>query len=89
MTKNFFQSSCLRGEQALQQLFEKQNRIEHLNDIGAKRQKTFEIECSNCGGHGHNWLTCKEHCQHCGVAPYSTHLVAVNNKRILFCQKEN
>ena len=40
MTKNFFRSSCLRGEQALQQLVEKQNRIEHLNDIGAKRQKT-------------------------------------------------
>ena len=30
MTKNFFRSSCLRGEQALQQLVEKQNRIEHF-----------------------------------------------------------
>ena len=47
----------------------KKNRIKHLNDIGAKRPITFEIECSNCGGHGHNQLTCREHCSHCGVVP--------------------
>ena len=41
ITKDFFRSSCLRGELALQQLVGKQNRIEHLNDMGAKRQKTF------------------------------------------------
>lgn len=35
-TKNFFRSSCLRVE-ALKQLIEKQNRIEHFNDTGKKR----------------------------------------------------
>ena len=53
-------------------------------DTETKRQKSFEIECSNCSSHGHNWLTCKDRCQHCGMACYSSH-----NKRIPSCQKEN
>ena len=57
VTKNFFRSSCHRDE-ALKQLIEKQNRIEHLNDAGKKRAKLYEVECSNCSKHGHNRLTC-------------------------------
>ena len=42
-TKNFFRSSCHRGEDAIRQLIVKQNRLEHLEDLGAKRQKVFEF----------------------------------------------
>lgn len=65
VTKNFFRLSCHRDE-ALKQLIEKQNWIEHLNDAGKKRAKLFEVECSNCSKHGHNRLTCSEPCKHCG-----------------------
>ena len=65
VTKNFFRLSCHRDE-ALKQLIEKQNWIEHLNDAGKKRAKLFEVECSNCSKHGHNQLTCSEPCKHCG-----------------------
>ena len=50
--KNIFSIFVPLWQASLQQLIEKQNRIEHLYNIGAKRQKTFEIKCSNCGGHG-------------------------------------
>ena len=49
---NIFSIFMPLWQASLQQLIEKQNRIEHLYNIGAKRQKTFEIKCSNCGGHG-------------------------------------
>lgn len=58
LTKNYFRSSCLQGETALRQLVEKQNRLEYLSDLGAKRQKRFEITCSKCKQKGHNRLTC-------------------------------
>ena len=74
MTKNFFWSTCHRGEAALQQLIEKQNRLEHLSDLGAKRQKRFKVTCSNCNQTGHNKLTCSEACQACGSKPYNKHL---------------
>lgn len=48
---------------SLQQLIEKQNRIEHLYNIAAKRQRTFEIECSNCCGLVLS-ADIQEHCQH-------------------------
>ncbi len=58
MVITFLQCSCLRGETALRQLVEKQNRLEYLGDLGAKRQKVFEITCSKCKQKGHNRLTC-------------------------------
>lgn len=87
MTKNFFRSSCHR-EEALKQLIEKQNRIEHLNDGGSKRVKKFEVECSNCSKQGHNRLTCTAPCQHCGQ-PYCCHLVDVDSRKVPVCQQEN
>ncbi len=48
VTKTYFRSSCHHGEAALQQLIEKQNRLEHLSNLGAKRKKSFEMTCSNC-----------------------------------------
>ena len=87
VTKNFFRSSCHRDE-ALKQLIEKQNRIEHLNDAGKKRAKLFEVECSNCSKHGHNRLTCSEPCKHCGQC-YCNHLVSLGGQRVPQCQQEN
>ena len=49
-TKNFFRSSCHRGEDAIRQLIKKQNQLEHLEDLGAKRQ-VFKVTCSNCNKH--------------------------------------
>ena len=84
VTKNFFRSSCHRDE-ALKQLIEKQNRIEHLNDAGKKRTKLFEVECSNCSKHGHNHLTCSEPCGQY----YCNHLVSLGGQRVPQCQQEN
>ena len=84
VTKNFFHSSCHRDE-ALKQLIEKQNRIEHLNDAGKKRAKLFEVECSNCPKHGNNRLTCSEPCGQC----YCNHLVSLGGQRVPQCQQEN
>ena len=49
LTKSYFRSSSHQGEAALRQILEKQNRIEHLESIGVKRIKVFDISCSNCG----------------------------------------
>ena len=37
ITKTFFQSSNHQGDIALRQIVEKQNRVEHLETIGAKK----------------------------------------------------
>ena len=87
ITKNFFRSSCHR-EEALKQLIEKQNRIEHLTDGGSKRAKKFEVECSNCSKQGHNRLTCTAPCQNCGQS-YCSHLVDINGRKLPLCQQEN
>ena len=87
VTKNFFRSSCQRDE-ALKQLIEKQNRIEHLNDTGKKRAKLFEVECSNCTKHGHNRLTCSEPRKHCGQR-YCNHLVNIGGQRVPECLQKN
>ena len=90
VTKNYFRSSSHRGEAAIQQLIEKQNRLEHLSDLGAKRKKTFDITCSNCGNCGHNRLTCSEPCSSCGHESYHQHLIQLPSKvKVPTCQKEN
>jgi len=46
-TKDYFRSTHHRGEQALLQIMQKQNRIEHLRDnSSAKRPKRHEVTCS-------------------------------------------
>ena len=87
ITKNFFRSSC-HHEEALKQLIDKQNRIEHLTDEGSKRAKKFEVECSNCSKRGHNRLTCTAPCQHCGQS-YCYHLVDITGRKVPLCQQED
>lgn len=85
MTKDYFRSSSHRGLECLTQILQKQNRLEHLEDIGAKRQKRFKVTCSNCKQAGHNILTCSNACMQCGHSPYSTHLVTINGQNIPQC----
>ena len=53
LIKSHFWSSSHQGEAALWQILEKQNRIEHLESIGMKEVKVFDIHCSNCNNKGH------------------------------------
>ena len=86
MTKDFFRSSSHRGMQCFIQILQKQNQLEHLESIGAKRTKLYQVKCSNCKEHGHNRLTCKAPCSQCNTAPFCGHLVNSNGKKIPKCQ---
>ena len=59
-TKDFFRSTNHKGESALRQIMEKQNRLEYLRCIGTTPKKAFNIKCSICHTLGHNKLTCQE-----------------------------
>ena len=43
MTKDYFRSTSHRNERCLMQILQKQNRLEHLDSLGAKWQKRHEI----------------------------------------------
>lgn len=89
MTKDYFRSTSHHGEQSLVQILQKQNRLEHLQSLGAKRTKSHEITCCNCQKHGHNKLTCEAPCAICGKAPFSSHLVTVASTKVPRCSQEN
>lgn len=89
MTKDYFRSTSHRGEQCLVQILQKQNRIEHLESIGAKRRKRHEITCSNCQQRGHNKWTCRAPCTVCGKTPFCSHLVMVGASKVASCSREN
>lgn len=59
MTKDYFRSSSHRGVECLKQILQKQNRMEHLKHVGAKRTQPSKC-CSQCGGKGHNIKTCPQ-----------------------------
>ena len=86
MTKDFFRSTSHRGMQCFIQILQKQNRLEHLESIGAKRSKLYKVQCSNCKEHGHNKLTCKAPCSRCKTLPFCGHLIDSNGKRTPKCQ---
>ena len=86
MTKDYFRSSSHCGIQCFIQILQKQNRIEHLESIGSKRPKKHQVTCSNCKKDGHNRLTCKAPCLHCGSTPFCGHLTIGNGKKIPQCQ---
>ena len=86
MTKDYFRSSCHRGEQCLTQILQKRNRIEHLESLGAKRKKKHDVKCTNCQQKGHNKLTCASPCSLCQAVPFCSHLVLVDRHYIPACQ---
>ena len=59
-TKMYFRSTNHKGTQALQQIMQKQNRLEYLRDIGTTTVKCFDITCSVCHQVGHNARTCPD-----------------------------
>ena len=84
MTKDYFRSTSHRNEQCLVQILQKQNRLEHLEKLGAKRQKRHVVTCSNCKATGHNKLTCKAPCSNCGVS-FKNHLVWNGTSKVPQC----
>ena len=89
MTKEYFRSTSHHGEAALRQIMEKQNRLEHLSDLGSQTKKCFSIVCSNCGGSAHNKLTCVQNCKKCSYSPSRAHLIDFDEIKIPACEKEN
>ena len=57
MTRFYFGSSNHRGTDALTQVLQKKNRLEHLHDEGYERKRCRYL-CSLCGQPGHNRKTC-------------------------------
>ena len=64
ITKTFRSSN--QGDAALCQIIKKQNRVEHLETMGVKKVRVFDIHCSNCKCTSHNRLTCTQPCKRCG-----------------------
>ena len=88
-TKYYFRSTHHKGEQALRQLMEKQNRIDHLRDSQAKQPKHHDIRCGNCTQEGHNKLTCSQPCKVCGAEEFKKHLVLQHGRHVPICEQEN
>ena len=59
-TKDFFRSTNHKGQTALRQIMEKQNRLEYLKILECQPKKKFGVKCSICGMPGHNKLTCSQ-----------------------------
>lgn len=85
MTKEFFRATCHRNEDALIQIIQKQNRLEHLRDSGTSTKKCFKIRCSNCNEAGHNISTCSNPCSKCNFAPCKAHLIVVDGHKVQNC----
>ena len=62
----------MKSMEALIQVMERSNRLEHFADRGLKTAPR-DVRCGNCGG-GHYHLTCSEECKKCRAKPYCGHL---------------
>ena len=58
VTRDYFRSSSHKGQECLTQILQKQNHMEYLEHIGARRKKKHEVTCSKCGHKGHNKTSC-------------------------------
>ena len=85
MTKDYFCSTTHQGEQALVQIMQKQNRMEHFRDSDAKRSKHNEVKCTNCGTTGHNKLSCISECKYCKFLPFKDHLITIDGRKYPRC----
>ena len=63
-TKNYFEATNHRNTEALQQILQKNNRMEHYVDSGYVREKR-NFSCNNCNLSGHNIKTCTQPCVPC------------------------
>ena len=63
-TKVYFRATNHKGEAALKQIMEKQNRLEHLRDLSTQPPKHHQVTSLNCGTEGHNRLTCLHSLHH-------------------------
>lgn len=88
MTKQFFRATCHRGEDALIQILEKENRMEYLRDAEALMPKHHEVSCSNCKAKGHNMFTCVKPCTHCGSTPFRAHLIELGRRKVPSCTQD-
>ena len=88
-TKDFFRSTNQRGIDALFQLVQKRNRMEHLEDMGFRRQ-AYSQSCSNCLQKNHNIKTCIVECDTCQHKPCCSpdHLKKVGGKWIKVCRND-
>ena len=59
-TKEFQRASNHHDIEALKQMLEKRNRLEHLEDNGHAPVKSTQ-KCSRCKKSGHNKRSCKEY----------------------------
>ena len=87
MTKEYFCATCHRNDEALIQIIQKQNRLEH-RDSGPMAPKCFEIRCSNCSQTGHNKLTCSLPCRQCNTTPFKDHLTLIDGHTVPACTLE-
>lgn len=84
MTKDYFRLTSHCNEQCLVQIIQKQNHIDHLENLGAKHQKRHVVICSNCKATWHNKLTCKAPCSNCGIL-FKNHLVWNGTSNVSQC----
>lgn len=48
MTKQYFRCTSHKGIQALNEIVQKQNRLEHFQDTGLQTTKCFTVSYGNC-----------------------------------------
>ena len=83
-SKDYFRSTNHHGASALEQLFLKQNRVQHLSRIGCERvEKGYN--CSNCSVVGHTIKTCMAKCRLCSTNIFCAHLVKQSGKWLPAC----
>lgn len=89
-TKNYFRASNQRNTEALEQILQKNNRMEYYKDSGFVRQKLC-FTCSNCGESGHNIKTCLDPCNNCAFSPCCSpsHLVKTSGVWNKKCHMNN
>ena len=85
MTKQYFRNTNHKGQDALRQIVEKQNRLHYLDHVKRQMFRNYMFKLPQ------NWaqVTCSEPCSSCSSLCYKDHLIKVNGKSVPICQQEN